>query len=581
MRPQLVPAEAIARLNIKPPTRPGTRNEASDPLAGGFNSVLKRIRSARGHPLGETPRSQAARKPESAGDRLPDEKSQMQADNPAAAGAAVQSSGGSGSTSDQTNAELTTSPVELIQPVSAQQEGGEGDAPRVQPAFGSLPEGAEEQPQDVGRVPGPSKPPPVYVEGVEWNPRPTSSVPVPVEPVVVQAGANQQAGSQQPPGPPASVDPSDTDDGDSHNATTGRGRQSHLPRGEQASVVRLEERPDSGSKNAPDAGAQASGGGRRPHEFSGDLTRGPSIADRKIAIVESQSEVEIQRTDSATPNSGGGRHASGRLEVQGGLVEKGGQPALVAIGTAVGDNVAASVAKFMLSPASQDGGTALHAGVPSGVAVVQPGPSGDAVSSAGISSPVVEAVSSGGISSTFGVDDTADLSGVARVLSATSGAGRHQVTLRLEPPELGQLRLQIRMQHQAMTLQVNAESQAVARLIESRLSDLREALAAHGIRMGRADVVVRTPASAEASGQHQNSQQGGWAEHGRGMDEEHGGWAANDRWRADSEERQSSRQTAHDGEAEAEVNAGAVLAEEARAGVQQTPTTELSLDLIA
>ncbi len=83
--------------------------------------------------------------------------------------------------------------------------------------------------------------------------------------------------------------------------------------------------------------------------------------------------------------------------------------------------------------------------------------------------------------------------------------------MQLEPPELGQLRVQVRVQQHAMTLQVDAESSSVARLITSRMAELREALASHGIRVERADVVVKSPASSESSPQ---GKEGGHPPHG-------------------------------------------------------------------
>ena len=126
----------------------------------------------------------------------------------------------------------------------------------------------------------------------------------------------------------------------------------------------------------------------------------------------------------------------------------------------------------------------------------------------------------------------------AKVLSASSTGGRQQVTLQLDPPELGQLKLQIRMHQDAMTLRVDANSQAVAKLIESRLPELRDALATHGIRVDRSEVVVARSAAFDnqphqQSGDQQssNSQQNStfndsrssWAEGGRFGGTGHGG----------------------------------------------------------
>lgn len=107
-----------------------------------------------------------------------------------------------------------------------------------------------------------------------------------------------------------------------------------------------------------------------------------------------------------------------------------------------------------------------------------------------------------------GTDGADALEAAAKALSGTQRPGNHHVTLQLDPPELGQLRLDIRMRHQEMTLRVAADTADVARLIESRLAELRDALAVHGIRIDRSEVVVRSHGTENAnsqSGQHGGS----------------------------------------------------------------------------
>lgn len=123
------------------------------------------------------------------------------------------------------------------------------------------------------------------------------------------------------------------------------------------------------------------------------------------------------------------------------------------------------------------------------------------------------------------LDPSSSLDGAARALSAGGASGRHQVTLRLAPAELGELRLDVRMHQGVMNLRIDADTAAAGRLIESRLGELREALAGHGIAVERAEVVVRSDASAntgfeqrphadDAPPRHQSSQrdagESGW-----------------------------------------------------------------------
>ena len=100
-----------------------------------------------------------------------------------------------------------------------------------------------------------------------------------------------------------------------------------------------------------------------------------------------------------------------------------------------------------------------------------------------------------------GTDSADALEAAAKALSGTQRPGNHHVTLQLDPPELGQLRLDIKMQHHEMTLRVAADTADVARLIESRLGELRDALATHGIRIDRSEVVVRSHGTENANPQ--------------------------------------------------------------------------------
>ncbi len=177
--------------------------------------------------------------------------------------------------------------------------------------------------------------------------------------------------------------------------------------------------------------------------------------------------------------------------------------------TGHGDGAAASIARLLVTPptsasSSSDSG-------PQGVNAISQavgGTPGDAPSSpANLVGDLLASRAEG--------NDA--IEGVARMLNTGRGSGRYQATMQLDPPDLGQLRVQVRMHQQAMTLHVQAESHSVARMIESRLSDLREALGTHGIRIDRADVVVRTPDTAEAEtqqSQHHTPRDRGDGSHG-------------------------------------------------------------------
>ena len=111
----------------------------------------------------------------------------------------------------------------------------------------------------------------------------------------------------------------------------------------------------------------------------------------------------------------------------------------------------------------------------------------------------------------------------ARVVgTSAAGPGRFQMALQLDPPELGQVRLNIQMQQQAIALHVDVESRAVARLIESRMPELHEALAAQGLRRDRTEVVVRSPSNGDAGLNQQQHRHG--ADAGQTSGDSAGGW---------------------------------------------------------
>ncbi len=189
-----------------------------------------------------------------------------------------------------------------------------------------------------------------------------------------------------------------------------------------------------------------------------------------------------------------------------------------------GDGTAASVGKFLISGATEGAESTANAGslsdVTSGTSAPGAAPRPVAQPSQ-TSVPSFQTTLNQLLLAPVPADDVIDAA--ARVLTASGTSGRQQVTLQLDPPELGHLRLEIRMQQQAMTLRVDAESHSVARLIESRLSELRDALAGHGIKIERSDVVVRAPASAETPMQQDDGSRGQQAHSGTQHEASRGG----------------------------------------------------------
>lgn len=79
---------------------------------------------------------------------------------------------------------------------------------------------------------------------------------------------------------------------------------------------------------------------------------------------------------------------------------------------------------------------------------------------------------------------------VQRVARAFQAAGDNggQVKLRLSPPDLGSLQMNITVKDGVMTAHVQAETQSAQNLLLSSLPDLRDRLAQQDIRLERFDV---------------------------------------------------------------------------------------------
>lgn len=85
------------------------------------------------------------------------------------------------------------------------------------------------------------------------------------------------------------------------------------------------------------------------------------------------------------------------------------------------------------------------------------------------------------------IDSTRFLSRVARAFNAAQERGG-EVRLRLSPPELGSLRLQVSVQDGVMVARMETETEAARASLVSNLPALRERLAEQGIRVERFDI---------------------------------------------------------------------------------------------
>lgn len=303
------------------------------------------------------------------------------------------------------------------------------------------------------------------------------------------------------------------------------------------------------------------------------VVRRETVQQRKVkASIEERREGatnatngDPNRLNAAGPNTRGANHLKLALESHDAL----NAVKFTALSEGQGDSAAASVARFLIAgrastatPTVTSATTVSHVDAGSGATPVQ-------VSPANLVGELL----------TARVESPDSIEGAARVLNASGRSGQFQVTMQLDPPDLGQLKLQIRMHQQGMTLQVNTETQGVARLIESRMSELRDALAAHGIRIDRADVVVRSPDSGEAEFQQQNQE----------SPQRDAQQPKSDGHNVDSSDHEQNRMAddrGHDQESEDGTEKRAVNQDvddiqfDGNTIVNNAPTTELSVDLV-
>ena len=85
------------------------------------------------------------------------------------------------------------------------------------------------------------------------------------------------------------------------------------------------------------------------------------------------------------------------------------------------------------------------------------------------------------------VDNARFLSRVAKAFISAEQRGG-EVRLRLSPPELGSLRLQVSVQDGVMVARMETETEAARAQLTNSLPDLRERLAEQGIRVERFDI---------------------------------------------------------------------------------------------
>jgi flagellar hook-length control protein FliK len=113
------------------------------------------------------------------------------------------------------------------------------------------------------------------------------------------------------------------------------------------------------------------------------------------------------------------------------------------------------------------------------------------------------------------------VSELARVIRSGGRDGQSKMVLRLDPPELGQVRIDVRMDQQALTLRMEAQTPGGHDALHSRLTELRSALEQQGIQVQSVDVTLRPAPGNGAPPEHGWQQQHGSQHEPRGSGHSH------------------------------------------------------------
>jgi len=532
---------------------PGTRQDQSAlptsssrmPPLGGFHDYLEGARSLREAAQHERPEvsNQPEETSEEGADNAPanDQQAQTAESTPdAVVGALMAEAAQGGETPVEQHSAVPASTEDAIRPGSEVEDQGLGVRGR----------GRGDGTQLVIQKDGASIESTFKKLALASGPRGLKSAASPVAEVASKAGA------KQPPRPVGSADVQAEQNGEagpkkgSLDGVKGKIVEQPTARQEQSGGTRTDSRSDLGSGAAKASGEMstvaAKPDGRSSdmrltpdHETIHDLKVKDSIEQRRQGSAGARGEQSQAGDQGSRPRLSGpvadgveglelAQSKEARTDRNTGLTQAGSMVGSLGRGLleasvirVSGDSAAASVARFMLADAKGSGGLEGHA-----VHNVEPGQARSVAG--GADSALANSVVSRSVGSMVGEAMAAELTGpdglanAARVLRASSGPGRFQVTMQLNPPELGQLKLQIQMHQQTMTLQVDAQTREAARLIESRWSELRDTLSMHGIRVDRADVVVRSPTAGDAGLQQQDGGQNGGGETGHRAGERSG-----------------------------------------------------------
>lgn len=95
---------------------------------------------------------------------------------------------------------------------------------------------------------------------------------------------------------------------------------------------------------------------------------------------------------------------------------------------------------------------------------------------------------------------------VVRVVRAQIGERQSHVRLQLQPPELGQLRIDVRITGNSVQIHIQSQTQAAHQMLQARAGELRLALESQGLNVERTQFEIREPSqSAQSHARHDNA----------------------------------------------------------------------------
>jgi len=110
------------------------------------------------------------------------------------------------------------------------------------------------------------------------------------------------------------------------------------------------------------------------------------------------------------------------------------------------------------------------------------------------------------VSKGINLNESKSVNELTKVVRSNIGQRHSSMVLRLDPPELGKMRIDMRMHDQTLNLRIQVQNQAGYEALQGRLVDLRTALEQHGIQLNQVDLEIR-PQTASPTGPQDNHTQ--------------------------------------------------------------------------